>query len=70
LRIALAGLIIGLIVLTTWMQAYHLRRKNHFKKTWIVGWCLAGLAIVASIVAVYGAGTVSLSKWLNMLSPI
>jgi hypothetical protein len=70
MRIVTAVIVIVLVALTTGWQAYPMRRKKHFRKTMVVGWCIACLAIIASIAAIYGNGYVSLAAWLNKLSPI
>jgi hypothetical protein len=70
MRIVTAVIVIVLVALTTGWQAYPMRHKKHFRKTTVVGWGIACLAILASIAVIYGNGDVSLAEWLNKWSPL
>ncbi len=69
MKILLSLLLIVLIVLTSGYHAYFVWKSKNYKMLFVqLG--IVGLTVIAEILAVYDLAGPSISKLLNMLSPL
>jgi cell division protein FtsW (lipid II flippase) len=69
MKILLCLLIIGLVMITTLPYTFRELKKQEFK-TLFVQMGIIGLAIIAGILIIYDLRDPSISRMLNILSPI
>jgi cell division protein FtsW (lipid II flippase) len=69
MKILLCLLLIGLVMITTLPYTFRELKKQEFK-TLFVQMGIIGLAIIAGILIIYDLRDPSISRMLNILSPI